>query len=73
MILRDAGFPNVKIYWPFPSYAVPLYILDASDSKTIEYLIEQYSGNRFLSLVTRYLAKTGGLKYFFETYSLVAR
>ncbi len=72
-ILREAGFPNIKIYWPYPTYAEPLYISEASDSKTIEYLVEQYSGNRFLSLIARYLAKTGGLKYFFETYSLVAR
>lgn len=72
-LLKEAGFSDVGIYWPHPDYARPHYITDASDQKTIEYLVDQSSGGRVQSVLTRYLAKSGLLKYFFETYSLVAR
>lgn len=72
-ILRQAGFDHIQIYWPYPTYATPQYITEASDRKTIEYLVNQSSASRLHSIIVRSLAKTGWLKYLFETYSLVAR
>jgi len=72
-ILKQAGFNQVGIYWPHPDYAAPHYITDATDQKTIEYLVDQSSGSRLQTSITRSLAKIGWLKYLFETYSLVAR
>jgi SAM-dependent methyltransferase len=72
-LLKQAGFANVNIYWPYPTYATPIYITDASDKKTIEYLVDQYSGNALLSFITRYLVKMNVLKYIFDTYGIVGR
>jgi SAM-dependent methyltransferase len=72
-LLRQAGFTDIRMHWLYPGYATPIYITDASDRQTIEYLVDQYSGHPLLSFITKYLLKTGAWKYVIETYGIVAR
>jgi len=73
-LLSDAGFDDIKIYWPIPGYQHPdhFLLLDHQFTKNFRELFRN-SGRRHKQLAMRFLATCGVLRYIVPNFSIVAR
>ncbi|MFC1603330.1 class I SAM-dependent methyltransferase [Pseudomonadota bacterium] len=72
-LLQEAGFTDIRFYWPVPGYQSPLHWVDLADDGAVKEAVKRYVENPVKRGVLTFLVAIGVFKYLVPHFGIMAK